>query len=82
MSSEILLKVSHLEKNFGSFKAVDDISFEVKKGDIYGFLGPNGAGKSTTLRMILGLIKPEKGEIRFDKLFLDNLMQNINQCIV
>ncbi len=66
MSSEILLKVSHLEKNFGSFKAVDDISFEVKKGDIYGFLGPNGAGKSTTLRMILGLIKPEKGNIEIN----------------
>ena len=63
MSENVLLKVSELEKSFGSFKAVDNISFHVNKGDIYGFLGPNGAGKSTTLRMILGLIKPDNGNI-------------------
>jgi ABC-2 type transport system ATP-binding protein len=63
MSSKSLLKVSKLEKSFGSFKAVDNIDFNVYEGDIYGFLGPNGAGKSTTLRMILGLIKPNSGDI-------------------
>tara|TARA_B100001287_G_scaffold22567_1_gene16504 strand:- start:7357 stop:8256 length:900 start_codon:yes stop_codon:yes gene_type:complete len=63
MLENVLLKVSELEKSFGSFKAVDNISFHVNNGDIYGFLGPNGAGKSTTLRMILGLIKPDKGDI-------------------
>ena len=63
MSENVLLKVSELEKSFGSFKAVDNISFHVNEGDIYGFLGPNGAGKSTTLRMILGLIKPDNGNI-------------------
>ena len=63
MLSDKLLEIKHLEKSFGSFKAVNDISLHVNKGDIYGFLGPNGAGKSTTLRMVLGLIKPNNGEI-------------------
>ncbi len=63
MLSEKILEIQNLHKSFGSFKAVDDISLHVNKGDIYGFLGPNGAGKSTTLRMVLGLIKPEKGSI-------------------
>ena len=67
MLSEKILEIQNLHKSFGSFKAVDDISLHVNKGDIYGFLGPNGAGKSTTLRMVLGLIKPEKGSILIKK---------------
>ena len=67
MLSEKILEIQNLHKSFGSFKAVDDISLHVNKGDIYGFLGPNGAGKSTTLRMALGLIKPEKGSILIKK---------------
>ena len=67
MSSEKLLSVKDLQKTFGSFKAVDNISLDVFKGDIYGFLGPNGAGKSTTLRMILGLIKPNNGTVEINK---------------
>ena len=79
MSEKILLKVSELEKSFGSFKAVDNISFHVNKGDIYGFLGPNGAGKSTTLRMILGLIKPDKGNIYVEeKSILGNQRDYLN----
>lgn len=58
-----LIEVKNLCKSYKDFKAIDDISFSVSKGDIYGFLGPNGAGKSTTLRMILGLIKPNSGQI-------------------
>mgnify|MGYP001464893867 FL=1 len=58
-----ILDINNLCKKFGDFTAVNDISLHVNKGDIYGFLGPNGAGKSTTLRMVLGLIKPSKGEI-------------------
>jgi ABC-type multidrug transport system ATPase subunit len=65
--SEKILEIQNLHKSFGSFKAVDNISLHVNKGDIYGFLGPNGAGKSTTLRMVLGLIKPEKGSILIKK---------------
>jgi ABC-2 type transport system ATP-binding protein len=54
--------VQQLTKVFGSFTAVDDISFAVKKGEIFGFLGPNGAGKSTTIRMLNGLLLPTRGE--------------------
>ena len=61
-----MLEVNNLNKTYKNFKAIDDISFQVNKGDIYGFLGPNGAGKSTTLRMILGLIKPNSGEIKLN----------------
>tara|TARA_Y100000589_G_C27158471_1_gene631792 strand:+ start:257 stop:1150 length:894 start_codon:yes stop_codon:yes gene_type:complete len=61
-----MLEVNNLNKIYKNFKAIDDISFQVNKGDIYGFLGPNGAGKSTTLRMILGLIKPNSGEIKLN----------------
>ena len=55
------VQISNLTKSFGSFKAVDDLSFSVEPGRITGFLGPNGAGKTTTLRMALGLIKPTSG---------------------
>ena len=56
-----MIKVSQLSKHFGPNKAVDDISFEVQKGEILGFLGPNGAGKSTTMRMLTGFIPPTAG---------------------
>ena len=62
-----ILEIESLQKSFGSFKAVDNISLHVNKGDIYGFLGPNGAGKSTTLRMMLGLVKPDHGKIFINK---------------
>lgn len=58
-----MITVSHLSKHFGSKKAVNDISFDVRKGEILGFLGPNGAGKSTTMRMITGFIPPTDGTI-------------------
>jgi len=54
--------VEHLTKQFGAYLAVDNISFDVKKGEIYGFLGPNGAGKSTTIRMLSGLLTPTSGK--------------------
>lgn len=58
------LEVSHLSKSFKDLKAVNDVSFSVRQGEICGFLGPNGAGKSTTLRTILTLIYPDAGNIR------------------
>ncbi len=61
--ADIGLEVSNLSKSYGSFQAVEDISFTVKKGEVFGFLGPNGAGKSTTIRMILSLIRPDHGDI-------------------
>lgn len=59
------IEVKNINKTFGEFVAVKDLSFEVNQGEIFGFLGPNGSGKSTTLRMMLALIKPTKGEIQF-----------------
>ena len=56
------IDVKNLTKAFGSFIAVDNISFKVHKGEIFGFLGPNGAGKSTTIRMLCGILKPTSGD--------------------
>ncbi|MBR1469909.1 MAG: ATP-binding cassette domain-containing protein, partial [Prevotella sp.] len=59
-----VIEVSHLVKAFGTFRAVDDISFSVKKGEIFGFLGANGAGKTTAMHMLTGLNQPTSGEGR------------------
>ncbi len=58
------VQVQNLSKQFGSFTAVDGISFHVQAGEIFGWLGPNGAGKTTTIRMLLGLLKPNGGQMR------------------
>jgi len=60
-NTEIAVKVKDLEKKFGDFTAVNQINFEVKSGEIFGFLGPNGAGKSTTIRMLCGIYTPTSG---------------------
>jgi len=61
MTPEPVVVVENLVKRFGSFVAVDDVSFAVSRGEIFGFLGPNGAGKTTTIRMLLGLLVPTSG---------------------
>lgn len=61
-----MLKVESLYKSFGNVKAVDGVSFEVKKGHVYGLLGPNGAGKSTTISIISTLLQPDSGDILFE----------------
>jgi ABC-2 type transport system ATP-binding protein len=61
MNRENAVEVTNLTKQFNSLVAVNNISFEVKKGELFGFLGPNGAGKTTTIRMLTGVIKPDKG---------------------
>lgn len=58
-----VLQLSNLTKFYGSFKAVDDVSFSVESGSICGFLGPNGAGKTTTIRIILDILKPSSGSV-------------------
>jgi ABC-2 type transport system ATP-binding protein len=63
MSSEEILVVKNLEKVIGGQKLIHDLSFTVKKGQIFGFLGPNGSGKTTTIRMITGMIKPTSGSV-------------------
>ena len=60
---EDVIKVEHLGKKYGDIVAVKDLSFTVKKGDVYGFLGQNGSGKSTTIRMILDLVRPTSGHV-------------------
>jgi ABC-2 type transport system ATP-binding protein len=63
MSSETLITVKNLSRYYGANCAVDDISFEVKRGQVLGFLGPNGAGKTTTMQMITGTLAPTRGQI-------------------
>jgi ABC-2 type transport system ATP-binding protein len=62
-SSPIAISVSHLKKYYGDVKAVEDVSFEVNEGEIFGMLGPNGAGKTTTVECITGLRRPDGGAI-------------------
>ncbi len=61
-----MIQVEGLVKKYGSFTAVDGVSFDVPKGEIHGFLGPNGAGKTTTIRIIAGLLKPTAGRVVID----------------
>ncbi|PLC52802.1 multidrug ABC transporter ATP-binding protein [Pollutimonas nitritireducens] len=62
LDSDIAVSCRNLTKRFGDFTATDNVSFEVRKGEIFGLLGPNGAGKSTTFKMLCGLLKPTHGE--------------------
>lgn len=64
MKGDKMIKVEGLTKYFGQFTAVDHISFDVQKGEIFGFLGPNGAGKSTTIRMLCTLLRPSEGHAK------------------
>ena len=60
-----LIQIENVSKNFGEFKAVDNVSFNIEKGSVYGLLGPNGAGKTTTIRMVMDIIAPDSGKIIF-----------------
>lgn len=61
-----MISVEGVTKSFGELVAVDDLTFEVRRGEVVGFLGPNGAGKSTTMRIITGAMQPDEGLVRFD----------------
>ena len=61
---EVLIQIDGLTKRFGTFTAVDNVSFSVGRGEVVGFLGPNGAGKSTTMRMLAGFMIPTAGSAR------------------
>ena len=63
-----VIEIKNLKKYFGKVKAVDDISLEVEKGEIFGFLGPNGAGKTTTIRCMMDFIRPTAGSVTIDDL--------------
>lgn len=64
--NQVTLNINNITKTFGDFTAVNDVSFTVNDGTIFGFLGTNGAGKTTTMRMILDIIRPDSGEITWD----------------
>src|SRR5918996_4504072 len=57
------IEVKHLNKQFGPLRAVDDVSFTVDRGEVLGLLGPNGAGKTTVIKMLLGLVRPDAGDV-------------------
>src|SRR6185295_6185167 len=75
MSTDVMIYASGLSKRYGAFKALDDVSFEVTKGEVVGFLGPNGAGKSTTMRILTCFIAPTAGvaKVRGHDVFDDTL---------
>jgi len=60
---KIVLQINHLQKSYGKFQAVRDLTLHIPKGDLFGFVGPNGAGKTTTIRMVCGLMLPNSGSI-------------------
>src|SRR3954452_12546370 len=68
-----MITVSHLTKSYGKRTVVDDLSFELEAGRITGFVGPNGAGKSTTMRMMVGLARPDSGDVTFGGLHYADL---------
>jgi ABC-2 type transport system ATP-binding protein len=76
-----IISVKNLRKNYGSFEAVKDISFEVQEGEIFGLLGPNGAGKSTTLEIIETLREKTSGEVIVDGMNLDKQADDIKKII-
>jgi len=81
LKTDIKISVQNLCKNFSAFTAVDDISFDVNKGEVLGFLGPNGAGKSTTMKMITGFMTPTDGKIMVNGLDVQKHPIEIKKCI-
>lgn len=59
----LAIELTHISKTFGAIQAVDDVSFTVREGEVFGLLGPNGAGKTTTIRLVLDLFKPDRGQV-------------------
>lgn len=78
---EAILKTSNLSKRFGKRKVIDDISFEVYAGEVFGFLGPNGAGKTTTIKMIMGFLSADSGEIYINGYNLKKDFEKAMACI-
>ena len=76
-----MIHVVNLTKNYGGIAAVDQINFEIQKGEILGLLGPNGAGKTTTLRMLTGFLQPSAGTIRVKELDIDRHLIDIKKIM-
>ena len=82
MEQDKIISVSHLSKSFGDFTAVNNISFEVTKGEIFGFLGANGAGKTTAMKMLIGISKPTSGEAFVAGFDIENLQSPNKPCFL
>lgn len=78
---EAILRINNLEKSFGRRKVIDDVSFEVMPGEVFGFLGPNGAGKTTTLKMIMGFLSVDNGEIWINGYNLKKQYEQAMSCL-
>ncbi|UAA37807.1 ABC transporter ATP-binding protein [Paraneptunicella aestuarii] len=76
-----MITVTNIRKTFGDFTAVNNLSFQIKPGDVVGFLGPNGAGKSTTMKMLTGFLSPDSGEIRIADMAMDESRREIQKRI-
>ena len=81
MEQSTIISVSNLTKSFGDFTAVNNISFEVSKGEIFGFLGANGAGKTTAMKMLIGISKPSSGEAIVAGYNIDNQSEMVKKNI-
>jgi ABC-2 type transport system ATP-binding protein len=81
MSAEKAVEAIHLIKKFSDFVSVDDVSFEIPKGEIFGLLGPNGAGKTTTIRMLCGILTPTMGEARVTGFDIGRHSEQVKQNI-
>lgn len=77
MISENIIKIKGLSKSYGKIRAIKNISISVKEGEIFGYLGPNGAGKTTTIRVLLGLLKADNGEIFISGMNIKTSLQKI-----
>jgi len=81
MNTSTPIMTSGLTKNFGDFTAVDNISLNIRRGEIYGFLGLNGAGKTTTIRMLLGMIRPSSGSVSLFGMKVQSVQRSIWQRV-
>ena len=72
-----IIEINHLYKSFGNVKAVQDLSFKVKEGELFAFLGVNGAGKSTTIGIICGVLNKDKGDVIINGYDIDNDIMSI-----
>lgn len=76
-----VIEINHLSKRFGDVQAVDDLSFEVKEGELFAFLGVNGAGKSTTINIMCGQLSKDRGDVLIDGLSLDDEPEHVKRCL-
>ena len=79
--NDCVLELKNIKKYYGKTRGIENVSFKLQRGDIYGFIGPNGAGKSTTIRSIMGLLNYSEGNIYFNGITLDSNEPSIKEKI-